>query len=160
MARLKFYASMDEMWADEARNREAADARVTPAQASMAVGDCYMRYESDFGLVVYGEVLDPSVPAAPYDKNVSPEELAEYKADGAIFDEPHMRYFRFCRCFSVIEPRGELGSIHCSTMDVPIPRHVFEIARRLDWPNDPTGMEIVEAIRADRGNNNEPEATK
>ena len=157
MANVKFYDSMEEMWADEDRNRKAADARVTLPQARMKVGDCYMRYESGFGLVVYGEVLDPCLPAAPYDKNVSPEEMEEYKEQGEIFDEPHMKYFRFCRCSSVIEPRGELGNVHCSTMDVPIPRHVFEVARRLDWPNDPTGMEIVEGLRTER-ENHEPEA--
>jgi hypothetical protein len=151
MAELHFYDSMEELWAAENRNRKAADSRVTLPQARMKVGDCYIRYESSVRLVVYGEVLDPCVPAAPYDKNVSPAELEEYKAEGEIFDQPHMKYFRFCRCFSVIEPRGELGNIHCSTMDVPVPRRVFEIARRLDWPNDPTGMEIVEAVRAERG---------
>lgn len=160
MVEVKFYDSLDDMWEDEARMREAADKRVTPVQARMKVGDCYMRYESDVGLVVYGEVLDPCVPAAPYE-DVSDEEREEIRQQGEIFNEPHMQHFRFCRCFSQIDDwtvkTGELGNVHVSTMDLPIPRRVFEVARKLGWPNDPTGAKIAEAIK-EEGRNNEPEA--
>lgn len=150
----KSYDSFEEMMADIQRNREAADRAVTEAQAALTVGDCFMRFDEPSGLVIYGEILDPGKPAAPYDKNVSEEELAEYEYEAKVWKQPHMENIRFCRCFSRVDPwcaeQGELGNVHVATMAVKLSREAFEAMREAGWPNDPTGKEQA-ALLVERG---------
>jgi hypothetical protein len=86
---------------------EAADARVTPWQAALRPGECILSIVED-GLVVFGEVLEG-------------------------YREPHLKHYRFCRCFSVACPEGELGDVHVSTVACRISREEFELARASEW---------------------------
>jgi hypothetical protein len=95
---------------------EAADARVAPWQAALRPGECFLSIVED-GLVVFGEVLEG-------------------------YSEPHLRHYRFCRCFSVVCPEGELGDVHVSTVACRISRQFLEEMRRAGWamegsPPDP-----------------------
>ena len=86
---------------------EAADSRVTPWQAALRPGECILSIVED-GLVVFGEVLEG-------------------------YREPHLKHYRFCRCFSVACPEGELGDVHVATVACRISREEFELARASEW---------------------------
>ena len=86
---------------------EAADARVAPWQAALRPGECILSIVED-GLVVFGEVLEG-------------------------YREPHLKHYRFCRCFSVACPAGELGDMHVSTVACRISRPFFEQMRQAGW---------------------------
>ena len=67
-----------------------------------------------------------------------------------IYDTQSMRYTAFCRRFSVVDPNTaehcELGNIHCGTMDVFIPRSIFERTRKVGWPNDPAAHKLIQVM--------------
>ena len=86
---------------------EAADARVAPWQEALRPGECFLSIVKD-GLVVFGEVLDG-------------------------YSEPHLKHYRFCRCFSVACPEGELGDVHVCTVACRISRRFFEEMRQAGW---------------------------
>ena len=87
---------------------EAADARVKPWQAAVKVGDCFIADGGEEDLVVFGEVLEG-------------------------YPEAHLRHYRFCRCFSVACPEGEVGDVHVSTVLAVVSRAFFEAMRQEGW---------------------------
>ena len=102
---------------------EAADARVRPWQAALRVGDCILSIVED-GLVVFGEVLEG-------------------------YQEPHLKHYRFCRCFSVACPEGELGDVHVSTVACRISRQFFEEMRQAGWAMEGPPPHLPPLDRAD-----------
>ena len=86
---------------------KAADARVVAWQAVLRPGDCILSIVED-GLVVFGEILEG-------------------------YPEPHLKHYRFCRCYSVACPEGELGDVHVSTVACRISRGFFEQMRQAGW---------------------------
>jgi len=87
---------------------EAADARVKPWQAAVKVGDCFIADSGEEDLLVFGEVLEG-------------------------YTEAHLRHYRFCRCFSVGCPEGEVGDVHVSTILAVVSRAFFEAMRQAGW---------------------------
>ena len=79
----------------------AADAKVTPWQASLKPGDKfrYNQYE--------GEVLDPVAMAG------DDEDALE---EAALYGEEHMRNYRFCRIVGPLYPDGIMQDIHVSAL--------------------------------------------
>lgn len=144
MTIVKSYESPEAMFADLARAREAADARVLPMQEDIKIGDCFIRYAPEADLVIYGEVIDPLAFYEGKDLDADDGELRAEKAyEEKLRAEPHMKNFRFSKCYSVACEDGELGDVHVSTM-LPIPRKYFEAAQRLTWP-----MRRVPVLRTD-----------
>jgi hypothetical protein len=113
MAQVEFFNSMEEALERLEQARKAADARVRRWQARAKPGDCFVTVAED-DLVIYGEVLE-------------------------CYDEDRLRHYRFCRCFSVACPEGEIGDVHVSTIVRFINREEFEQARQKGWQNEPTG---------------------
>jgi hypothetical protein len=91
---------------------------------------------TEVGIVVFGEAipLDEALAAEAkcYDNLDDPEERAEYEFSASILRNARTRGYVFSRCYSVVEPRGELGDVHVSRM-IPIPQDVFELARSRGW---------------------------
>ena len=86
---------------------KAADARVVWWQAQVKPGDCFMS-DSGEGFPVFGEVLEG-------------------------YREKHLQDYRFCRCYSVACPEGELGDVHVSTILCRVSRGLFERLREQGW---------------------------
>ena len=103
------FDSWEEMMQSLRRRREAADARALPWQAGITPGD-YFRRESGYGFATYGEVL-PDEQRRPAD----------------------LRHFRFCRCYSVACPDGELGDVHVSVVARRLSAEQFQEARQRGW---------------------------
>lgn len=136
------FDSCEDMFAAVAQAQKAADAAVIPAQAQMVAGDYFVRHDHSSGIVIYGEILDPAKP------NGLDLSSAECEEDAQIYAQPHMKHVRFCRCYSVVVPHGELGDVHVSRMDVQLSKHMFDVAREGRWPNDPSGEELVNLLDA------------
>ena len=47
--------------------------------------------------------------------------------------EAYLRHYRFCRCFSVACPEGEVGDVHVSAVLCLVSRAFFEAMRREGW---------------------------
>jgi len=103
---VEFFATHEEAMARLEEARKAADARVKPWQAALKPGERFI-YLTE-GLVIFGEVLE-------------------------THEEPHLKHYRFCRCFSVACPEGELGDVHVSTVACRISRQFFEEMRKAGW---------------------------
>ena len=101
------FDSFEEMMEAIERAREEADRRVKPWQREIKIGD-YFEKDTPYGFKVYCQVLDE-------------------------YEEPHMRNFRFCRCYSVACPDGELGDVHVSTAKRRITKEEFQEMKRRGW---------------------------
>jgi hypothetical protein len=124
------FDSIDEMFAYVEAGRARLDARVRPWQTKIKPGDFLLRLVpgGSYGvatpqLALYAEVL-PDDPGDEIDRSPgSPQE-----------------HFRFVRAASVLEPRGELGDWHVSTVTQVLKPHQYQMAKRNDWPTDPGGL--------------------
>ena len=117
---IQSFDSTKEMFETVRRAREAADAQVKPWQAAIKLGDHFVRVVM-FGaerLTIYGEIIE-----------------SPFLQDREIFTQPHMKYYRFSRCFSVACPEGEIGDVHVSTVHQLIDKETFELARLSHWPS-------------------------
>jgi len=105
---VEFFDSLEAAQARLRQAMEAADARVKPWQAAVKVGDCFIADGGEEDLLVFGEVLEG-------------------------YRETHLRHYRFCRCFSVACPEGEVGDVHVSTVLCLVSRAFFEQMRQEGW---------------------------
>ena len=105
---VEFFDSLEEAQARLRQAMEAADAHVKPWQAAVKVGDCFIADGGEEDLLVFGEVLEG-------------------------YRETHLRHYRFCRCFSVACPEGEVGDVHVSTVLCLVSREFFEAMRQEGW---------------------------
>jgi len=106
--KVEFFDSVEEAQARLRQAMKAADAKVRLWQAAIGPGDCFVADSSEEGLLVFGEVLEG-------------------------YTELHLRHYRFCRCYSVACPEGELGDVHVSTVLCRVSRAFFEAMRQEGW---------------------------
>jgi hypothetical protein len=118
--------------------REKADEQVRPSQAAAKVGDFFVKFFPPEQVIIFGEVLDP----VESDRQAGADE-DELNYLRKLYAEPHMKHFRFSRCFSVMCPEGELGDTHVSSILCVIPKEVFEKAREKNWSSDPEDVREV-----------------
>jgi hypothetical protein len=118
------YESFDEMMDDLGRAMKEADARVRPAQAGIKPGQYFINFRHGPGLPIFGEILD--IATLGYD-----EEEQEYINES--YAEPHMRFYKPTKCYSMACPEGELGDTHLSDVDAIIDRELFEHYRENGW---------------------------
>ena len=105
------FDSYEEMMDAIDKAREAADTRVAPWQADVKAGDYFVQ-ATEYGFLIFGHVQE------------SDEEF--YKTDKG-------KHFRFCRCFSVACPEGELGDVHVSVITLVISESVFRRYEAKHW---------------------------
>ncbi len=103
------FDSFEEMMARLNEQILRADAEVENWQARIKPGD-YFRRSSGYGFDIYGEVLQEEEPR-----------------------ELRLRPYRFCNCYSVACPEGEMGDVHVSTIEVLLSKAEFEEAQEQGW---------------------------
>ena len=106
MVEVEFFATHEEAMARIEECRKAADARVKPWQAALKPGERFIYLAED--LLIFGEVLE-------------------------TYEEERLKHYRFCRCYSVACPEGELGDVHVSVVLAPVSRAFFEAMREQGW---------------------------
>jgi hypothetical protein len=91
---------MEEMLDDLSRAMQAADDKVQEWQAKIKKRDCFWQ-ETEYGFNIYGEVREDA------------------------YNEEHLIYYRFCKCYSSACPEGEMGDIHLSVISGILTREEF-----------------------------------
>lgn len=124
---MKTFNSIDDMLGYIRQCSESADARVEPWQSEVKPGDYFVRVAE--GFTIYGKVLDPV--QSEIDAGADEEEV-DYQRQ--LRDAPHMKHYRFAKCYSELCPDGELGDVHVSTIATVIPESLFNSAKELGWP--------------------------
>lgn len=125
------FDSYEDMQAAMTEAREKADAVVTTGQAALKPGDLVIRHDAESGLVIYSELRDPV--AGEREAGADDAEIA-YVTN--LYNEPHMRNFRFGKHFSEACPEGELGDLHVCVVVGIMDRAAFEWFRENTWPSD------------------------
>jgi hypothetical protein len=132
------FDSLDKFFAEMRAKEYRANAELTVEQRQLlhSTEMCWFVQPTEVSIVVFGEAipLDQSLAdeAKHYDNLDDPEERAEYEFAANVLRNARARGYIFCRCYSVVEPRGELGDVHVSRM-VPIPQEIFELAKSYGW---------------------------
>jgi hypothetical protein len=121
---ITFYGSFEEMMEDLGRAMKEADAHVNPTQASIKPGQYFINFRHGPELPIFGEILDVS------NLGADPE---EQKYIDETYGEPHMRFYRPTRAYSVACEGGEIGDIHLSEIAAVIDRDLFEWYRQNGW---------------------------
>ena len=124
MVDVTFYGSFEEMQDDLGRAMKEADARVKEEQKRYRSGDIVLS-DSGYGFPIFHELLD--------NEKIVKENLLkygdEYEDEGIytldLYNEPHMKYYRFANNYSEACPEGELGDFHLSEGLYRIPREAF-----------------------------------
>jgi hypothetical protein len=123
---------IDDLFAAEALNRQAADENVKPDQI-LAKGEFFLR--EAHGFQIYGEILD--VGDLLLDgrnlADLDEDEREEYDEEAAVYAQPHMKFYRFTKSHSKLCPHGELGDIHLSTVTRKLTRQEFQAAKTRGW---------------------------
>jgi hypothetical protein len=99
---ITFYGSFEEMMDDLARAMKEADARVRPAQAAIRPGHYFINFRHGPDLPIFGEILDIRTLGVD-------EEEQEYIDEE--YTQPHMKFYRPTKAYSVTWPEGEHGDI-------------------------------------------------
>jgi hypothetical protein len=124
MVEITFYGSFEEMMEAEGRARESADARVRPEQAGIRPGQYFINFRYGLDLPIFGEILDIT-------KLGVDQEEQEYINES--YAQPHMKFYRPSKCYSVACPEGEIGDVHLSEIDAIIGPELFAFYRENGW---------------------------
>lgn len=122
------FNNIEDMMAFMRQQEEAANARVSPGQAEIGYGAWWLRPYED--ITIFGYVpTEDEVRASEGGEGADEEEL-QYTLE--MLADAHRRGYRYGKAYSEIEPEGEWGSTHISTM-VEITQAQFERAREVGW---------------------------
>ena len=124
--KVEFFSSWEEALQRLDEARQVADARVQPWQTQLKPGDCFLQLAEQEELLIFGEVLE-------------------------TYPEKRMRHYRFCRCYSVACPEGEMGDVHISVVLCQISREDFEQAQKNGWAPQQENEEAESAQGPDSG---------
>jgi hypothetical protein len=106
-----------------------ADTRVNPTQASMKPSQYFINYSNDFGIAIFGQVLDTGHLGA------DPEEKSYIDQ---VYSEPHMKFYKPTKCYSVACPDGEIGDTHLSSVSALIDESSFQYYQQNGWIKVPS----------------------
>lgn len=137
-------------WHTKMREQEAvAMLRITDAQRGL-IEDVdtprfWARPYPEGDCIIFGEAWSREQAIASEVRCGADRDEAEHTQTG--LDDSRKRGYLFGRCYSLIEPDGEIGSTHAVDV-VPVSEDVFELARANDWmPNPkPSGQALARAL--------------
>lgn len=126
----KSFDSFEEMIEFMDEQTKIANAGLAEDQKSLTWGSHFANFVPEDNLVVFGYVFTE-------DENVKSEtecgaSTEEAQATLASVRDNHERGYLFGRCYSIVEPRGELGDTHRASA-WPIPASLFSAAKEAGW---------------------------
>jgi hypothetical protein len=122
------FETIDDLFAFMDANRRRVIAAMTPEQEAITYGCHWMHAGQDYP--VFGYILTIAEFEAGERQAGADEAELEYTKQHMMAN--HKDGFRFGWSYSQWEPRGELGSTHCSAM-IPITEAEFIVAKSLNW---------------------------
>lgn len=107
-----------------------ANAGLADEQKKLTYGSHFVNFDIEDNIVIFGYVFTE-------DENVASEKRAgasedEAQSTLASVRDAHERGYLFGRCYSTVEPRGELGDTHRANA-WPIPASLFGAACEAGW---------------------------
>jgi hypothetical protein len=124
------YDSIEDAFADMQRAEDAANEGLSEWNKQVTWGSHYMRPCPEIPCIVFGYIYtERESEEAEKRCGADPEELAYTMRS---MRAQHERGYRFGRHYSIVEPDGELGSVHIANA-WPISKEEFEEAQRQDW---------------------------
>lgn len=124
MSDITFYDSFEDMMEDLGRAMKEADARVRRTQAGIRPGQYFINFRYGAELPIFGEILD--IKRLGYDKE-------EQDCIDRQYAEPHMRFYRPSKCYSLACEWGEIGDVHLSEVSAIIDKELFEYYQENGW---------------------------
>lgn len=105
------FSTWEEMMDAIDRGRREADRRVEPRQAAIQPGNFFAR-TTPYDFMIFGIVQE---------------------CNDKFYKTEQGKNFRFCKCFSVACPEGELGDVHVSEIDMLITEETFLKYKEKGW---------------------------
>lgn len=136
---MREYESFEAMQADMRAAEESVNAGLLPLQVELRDDVDTDRYwarlipEYD-NLLILGEAWSAAHARQSEIDCGADEEEADYTAEALA--ESRTRGYLFGRCYSIVEPEGEIGSTHVSQV-MPISKELFDLARESGWAMPP-----------------------
>lgn len=128
MSNVQGFDNIEDMFAWMREREQAANDRVSPEQAEIGYGAWWMRPYED--IIIFGYVPTQEEQEASERALGADDEEIEYQRD--MLADAYGRGYRYGKAYSEIEPEGEWGSTHISTM-VEISEELFNLARDRGW---------------------------
>lgn len=130
------FDSTEELFAYMSRAEEAANAATTEAQAKIRdATETVYAFRISLGIAIFGEVLSLAESQAAEKKLYNldkAEDREEYEYTANQLADSRQRGYVFGKWFSVVEPTGELGSAHVSSL-TQIDKALFDHAKTRQW---------------------------
>lgn len=130
------YDNLDDMLADMREKEDEANASVLDCQRAVTWGSHYVRLWTDVSppLVIFGYIhTEKELDAKEKELGAGAEERMSTMRR---MRDSHERGYRFGRHYSVVEPDGELGSVHIANVLGAITAEQFERAELFGWQLD------------------------
>lgn len=105
------FDSFDEMMDSIDEGRKEADNKVQYWQTKLAPGDFFVQ-TTEYGFLIFGQVLE---------------------SDDEFYRTEQGKNYRFCRCYSVVVPDGEMGDVHVSAISLAVSEEVFLRFKEKYW---------------------------
>jgi len=133
----------EELMQDQSRREKEANAQLMPEQIAMRdsidAHQYWIHLRPGLEFPIFGDAWSLKVQAENdrqfYPSVMTKEEKAEYKDSRDAYADSRQRGYIFGRAYSVVEPRGELGSTHVAEM-WPISEAAFDEATAANWQPD------------------------
>jgi hypothetical protein len=122
---VKTFDGVDEMVAAVAQSEAAVAALTTDAQRAITYGEFWCAPADQSSYLRFGVIARGTSPSAPVSRTSA--------ARAAKRKDEHRRGYRFGCAYSAIEPEGQWGSTHVSTMVAKLSRAQFEQIRATGW---------------------------
>ncbi len=140
------FDSFDDMQRFLTDAEEAANRRVSDPQREISYGNLWLRFHDPLGrVVIFGRVHTlEEIKAKEVELGASLGEATQVVRHTQQMNE---RGYVFGTCWSIIEPRGELGNTHRSEIWY-CPPAVFEEAKAHEWNVDSVSEWAKDALEA------------
>lgn len=126
----KEYGSIEEAFADMKRAEDAANENLSEWNKQVVWGSYYMRPAPEVPCIIFGYIYTEMECVDGERKLGATHEEVAYTMRS--IRDSYERGYRFGRHYSVVEPDGELGSVHIANA-WPISKEEFETAKAQDW---------------------------
>jgi hypothetical protein len=126
----KSFDSLEDMFQYMADATDAANAGLAQEQKDLTWGSYFVNFQPQIDLVIFGRVFTEDEVAEDETKAGSDE--AELAYTLTSLRENHEHGYLYGRCYSTIEPSGELGDTHRASA-WPISKELFDAAQAVGW---------------------------
>lgn len=128
---IESFDNVEDMFASMNAAEDAANANLTPAQATIGWGDYWIRVLNEYDLVIFGQVRTIDELRAQLEEMAVPQDEIDSEVQMTL--DSYKRGYRFGMAYSVACVDGELGDTHIADMLGAISEDEFKAAQNAGW---------------------------